>query len=65
MSASTVTRDYVFDLNAPAGQAPLLSIFGGKLTTYRKLAEHALSEMLPLLGVDAGAWTHRRHLTRW
>jgi len=57
MSASTVTRDYIFDLNAPAGQAPLLSIFGGKLTTYRKLAEHALSEMLPLLGVDGGAWT--------
>jgi glycerol-3-phosphate dehydrogenase len=57
VSASTVTRDYVFDLDAPAGQPPLLSIFGGKLTTYRKLAEHALSKLLPVLGVSKPAWT--------
>jgi glycerol-3-phosphate dehydrogenase len=57
VSASTVTRDYVFDLDAAAGQAPLLSIFGGKLTTYRKLAEHALSELLPVLEVSARPWT--------
>jgi glycerol-3-phosphate dehydrogenase len=57
VSASTVTRDYVFDLDAAAGQAPLLSIFGGKLTTYRKLAEHALSKLLPVLGVSTPAWT--------
>ncbi|MBN3585927.1 hypothetical protein JYB64_26400, partial [Algoriphagus aestuarii] len=38
---SAVTRDYVFDLEAGEG-APLLSIFGGKITTYRKLAEAAL-----------------------
>jgi glycerol-3-phosphate dehydrogenase len=56
-SASTVTRDYVFDMDAPAGQAPLLSIFGGKLTTYRKLAEHALSKLLPVMRVGAPAWT--------
>ncbi|HEX4676693.1 MAG TPA: glycerol-3-phosphate dehydrogenase, partial [Steroidobacteraceae bacterium] len=57
VSASTVTRDYVFDLDAAAGQAPLLSIFGGKLTTYRKLAEHALSKLLPVLEVTSRPWT--------
>lgn len=57
-SASTVTRDYVFDMDAPDGQAPSLSIFGGKLTTYRKLAEHALSKLLPAMGVGAPPWTH-------
>jgi glycerol-3-phosphate dehydrogenase len=56
-NASTVTRDYVFDMDAPDGQAPLLSIFGGKLTTYRKLAEHALSKLLPAMRVEAAAWT--------
>lgn len=56
-SASTVTRDYVFDLDAPAGSAPVLSVFGGKLTTYRRLAEHALSELLPRLQLRARRWT--------
>ena len=41
---STVTRDYVFDLDETGG-APILSIFGGKITTYRKLAEHALQKL--------------------
>jgi glycerol-3-phosphate dehydrogenase len=50
---STVTRDYVFDLDDQNG-APILSIFGGKITTYRKLAEHALEK----LDIGAGAsWT--------
>ena len=44
-NASAVTRDYVFDMDAPQGQAPVLSIFGGKITTFRKLAEHALDEL--------------------
>src|SRR5262249_18465569 len=57
VSASTVTRDYVFDLDAPAGAAPLLSVFGGKLTTYRKLSEHLLSELRPLLRQGSGDWT--------
>jgi glycerol-3-phosphate dehydrogenase len=55
-SASTVTRDYAFDLNVSEG-VPLLSVFGGKLTTYRKLAEHALSELLPTLGLSTTPWT--------
>jgi glycerol-3-phosphate dehydrogenase len=56
-SASTVTRDYVLDVDAPHGRAPLLSIFGGKITTYRKLAEHALEKLLPLLRRDRAGWT--------
>jgi glycerol-3-phosphate dehydrogenase len=56
-SASTVTRDYVFDLDAPKGQPPLLSVFGGKLTTYRKLAEHAMSELREPLRFDGRDWT--------
>ncbi|MGH8269388.1 MAG: glycerol-3-phosphate dehydrogenase, partial [Steroidobacteraceae bacterium] len=57
VSASTVTRDYVFDLDAPGDAAPVLSVFGGKLTTYRRLAEHALSELLPRLNVTSSPWT--------
>ncbi len=49
-SASAVTRDYVFDLDTDG--APALSVFGGKLTTFRRLAEHALDR----LGIP-GAWT--------
>lgn len=54
-SNSTVTRDYVFELDRGwDGRAPaLLSIFGGKITTYRKLAEHALAK----LGVPGQTWT--------
>lgn len=54
---STVTRDYVFELDAPDGEAPILSIFGGKITTYRKLAEHALHKLSKLGIVDAAPWT--------
>lgn len=60
--ASTVTRDYAFDLDAGEGRAPLLSIFGGKLTTHRVLAEHAMRELKPHLGFTAGPWTERAHL---
>lgn len=54
-SNSTVTRDYQFELDAGEhGDGPkLLSIFGGKLTTYRKLAEHALEK----LGIPGSSWT--------
>ena len=51
--ASAVTRDYVFDLDAGQGAAPLLSVFGGKITTYRKLAEHALAKLQPVMGFAA------------
>ena len=54
---SAVTRDYAFDLARPDGAAPLLSVFGGKITTSRRLAEHALAELQPVMGFAAGAWT--------
>lgn len=60
-NASAVTRDYVMKLGT--GEGPqLLSIFGGKLTTYRKLAEHALEKLAPFLQTDRGAWTDREPL---
>lgn len=55
--ASEVTRDYVFDLVGSETEAPILSIFGGKITTYRELSEHAvqkLSAFFPKAGKD---WT--------
>jgi len=55
--ASSVTRDYVLDLNAAGGKAPLLSIFGGKITTYRRLAEHALEKLAPFLPGVKAPWT--------
>jgi glycerol-3-phosphate dehydrogenase len=54
---SAVTRDYVFDLARPDGAAALLSVFGGKITTSRRLAEHALDQLRPVMGFTAGAWT--------
>jgi glycerol-3-phosphate dehydrogenase len=46
--AKAATRDYVFELDTPGG-APLLSIYGGKITTYRRLAEEALEQLGPYL----------------
>jgi glycerol-3-phosphate dehydrogenase len=51
---SAVTRDYVFDVT---GEPPLLSVFGGKITTYRKLAEHALQKLKPHFPAMLGDWT--------
>ena len=54
-SASEVTRDYLLDCDV--GDAPLLNVFGGKITTHRKLAEEALDWLAPALGSEAAAWT--------
>ena len=56
-NVSAMTRDYAFDLDAPDGAAPLLSIFGGKLTTYRRLAEHALNDLARFFPAMKAAWT--------
>jgi glycerol-3-phosphate dehydrogenase len=56
-NASAVTRDYVLDLDADEGRPPMLSIFGGKITTYRKLAEHAMAELARFFPGLPGAWT--------
>jgi len=57
VTASVVTRDYAFDLDAPEKGAPVLSIFGGKITTARRLAEHALDDLRAFLPAHDGAWT--------
>ncbi len=65
-AAQAATRDYVLDLDAGTGRAPLLSVFGGKLTTYRRLAEHAMELMTPHLPAAPGnfgpGWTGREPL---
>src|SRR5947207_1231282 len=59
---SAVTRDYVLKLDRGEGGAPLLSIFGGKITTYRRLAESALSELKPFFPGMKAEWTRRKPL---
>lgn len=55
--ASKVTREYRFELTAGPGKPPLLTVLGGKLTTYRKLAEAALAKLAPYLPPMQPAWT--------
>lgn len=55
-SNAAVTRDYVFEVDVMGG-APILSVYGGKITTYRKLAEHALDRLSEVLEIPRGAWT--------
>jgi len=54
---SAVTRDYTLRLDAAADEAPVLSVFGGKITTYRRLAEHAMEKLAPYFPRLRGAWT--------
>ena len=56
-NASAVTRDYVLDIADQGGVAPVLSVFGGKITTYRRLAEHALEKLQPYLPALKPSWT--------
>ena len=58
-SASTVTRDYRFELEAGEGRPALLTVLGGKLTTYRRLAEAALARLAPHLPTMRPPWTER------
>jgi glycerol-3-phosphate dehydrogenase len=55
-SATAATRDYVLSLAEGPG-APLLNVFGGKITTYRKLAEAALAKLAPYFPQAGGIWT--------
>lgn len=55
-SASAATRDYVLSMDVTGG-APLLSVFGGKITTYRKLAESAMDKMANVFPGMSGEWT--------
>lgn len=54
---SAVTRDYVLRVDGDRNSAPLLSVFGGKITTYRRLAEHALEKLAPWFPQMKGEWT--------
>lgn len=56
-SPQAITRDYTLDVHDQDGKAPLLSVFGGKLTTYRKLAEHALEKLSVYYDNCGPAWT--------
>jgi glycerol-3-phosphate dehydrogenase len=56
--AQEATRDYVLKLDHPAGGAPVLSVFGGKITTFRKLAEAAMEKIAPYFPQMGKPWTH-------
>ena len=59
---SAVTRDYTLRLDDEAGGAPALSVFGGKITTYRRLAEHAMDKLARYFPHAGGPWTERAPL---
>ncbi len=54
---SAITRDYTLRLDSDSGNGPVLSVYGGKITTYRKLAELALDRLRPWFRTMRAAWT--------
>jgi glycerol-3-phosphate dehydrogenase len=61
-SATAATRDYVLTVTDADGKAAMLNVFGGKITTYRRLAESALAKIAPYLPGAGDAWTAGRPL---
>ena len=59
---SAVTRDYTLRVDDESGAAPVLSVFGGKITTYRRLAEQAMQRLAPYFPGLKPAWTGRTPL---
>jgi glycerol-3-phosphate dehydrogenase len=59
--AQDVSRDYVLSLDERDNEAPLLTVYGGKITTYRRLAEHALDRLAHVIA-GGPAWTKESHL---
>ncbi|WP_298836997.1 glycerol-3-phosphate dehydrogenase [uncultured Roseobacter sp.] len=55
-SATAATRDYTLKVDDTGG-APILNVFGGKITTYRKLAEDAMEKIVPFFSGTSGHWT--------
>ena len=55
---SDATRDYQLELQHAPGMAPLLNVWGGKLTTFRVLAAQAADQLCRALGVARAGWTH-------
>ena len=60
-NAQNLTREYVLDLEASSGKAPLLTVYGGKITTYRRLAEQALKKLAPFFKMGV-PWTEHAAL---
>lgn len=58
---SAVTRDYSFDLDETGG-VPMLNVYGGKITTFRKLSEHALQKVARFFPDMGGDWTRHAPL---
>ncbi len=59
---SAVTRDYSLRLDVAGSATPVLSVFGGKVTTYRRVAEQALARLAPYFPGMKGPWTVRSPL---
>jgi glycerol-3-phosphate dehydrogenase len=59
---SKITRDYLLRLDGDHGRAPVLSVFGGKITTYRRLAERALERLGPWFPGMRAPWTQTARL---
>ena len=59
---SAITRDYTLRVDDVDGAAPVLSVFGGKITTYRRLAETALDKLVPYFPAMKAAWTSEQPL---
>lgn len=62
VNAQAVTRDYTIELEDTNGKLPLLSIFGGKITTYRKLAESAVNKLNPYFANMGPRWSANKPL---
>ena len=60
--AQEATRDYVLKDDAGENKAPLINIFGGKITTYRRLSEHMMQKIEHFLGKKGAPWTHKAPL---
>jgi len=58
-NVSKITRDYTLRVDGDERTAPVLSVFGGKITTYRKLAEHALEKIAPWFPQMKAPWTEQ------
>ena len=64
-AAAAATRDYVLTCDdsegrvetTPSGTAPLVNVFGGKITTYRKLAENVMGRLAPYFPAMSGSWS--------
>ena len=60
--ASAVSRDYVLEMSNTDEHPPILSVFGGKITTYRKLSEQAAGQLGREIGMEGTPWTHSSSL---